>query len=232
MNGVTLDVRSRDDLSSADVDRLRSIHAEAFPPEEQQYSMDYMLQRVGDPDSALRIIKVNDAIAGYLYLELSPQQATAFLWYLAVAVGQRDAGLGGSAVRDTLDLLRREHPDLRYVLFEVHTPVAEHGLERQDLYRRRIEFYRRLGAHWVQGVRYRVPAEGDPTRSVAYDPMFFALHGSFDSDEVRDRVLLMASGNFDDAPDDPRWHRLQHSMMNMTIVSPADRTEKIGLRRG
>jgi hypothetical protein len=51
--------------------------------------------------------------------------------------------------------------------------------------------------------------------------MFFILSGDLDPEEVRERVLLMASDNFEDNPDDPRWLSLQNAD-GMTIVAPPE----------
>lgn len=220
---TVVDIRNRASVPPATEARLRAIHEEAFPPEEQQYSMDYMLGQVGRLGSIFRIIMSAERVAGYAYLELSPETATAFFWYIAVDPALRNNGIGRFAIDDTVAMLRREHPDLRYVLFEVHTPLDHHDQLRQTLDQRRIGFYRRLGAYWVRGVDYRIPAADDARRSIAYDPMFFALRDKFDENQIRDGVLLMAADNFEDSPDDPRWLSLRQSVERATIASPADR---------
>jgi ribosomal protein S18 acetylase RimI-like enzyme len=215
------DVRSGADLPASTKELLTKIHNEAFGPDEQHYSMGYMLGRVGRPDSILRLIREGHRPSGYVYLELVPNPDTAFLWYMAVDAAVRDQGIGRRAMVDTLEMLHREHPAIRYVMFEVHRP-ADHGdPERAALDRRLIEFYRRLGAYRVFGIDYQIPAADDPSRSVTYVPMFFALRGDPDREEVRERVLLMASDNFEENPDDPRWLDLQKTD-GLTILAPVD----------
>jgi GNAT superfamily N-acetyltransferase len=207
-------------VSPDTVERLRAIHDEAFPQDERQYSMGYMLERSGQADSLLRIIELDQRPVGYAYLELAPQGAAAFLWYVAVDSEVRGRGIGRAAIEDTLAMLRREHPNLRYALFEVGRPPGpkDPSLATQD--RRRLEFYRRLGAYWVRGVDYVIPAADDPSRSVAYEPMFFALAGALDEPEIRRAIVLMAADNYEDRPDDPRWIRLQRSIEHATITAP------------
>jgi ribosomal protein S18 acetylase RimI-like enzyme len=215
------DVRDRADLPAFTQQRLNEIHEAAFGPDERQYSMDYMLERAGRRDTILRLIREGHRPCGYVYLELESQSSAAFLWYMAVDASLRNHGIGRRAVIDTLDMLRREYPGLRYVMFEVHRPQEYGDPERRALDSRLIEFYRRLGAYLVRGIDYRIPAADDPSRSVTYDPMFFILSGDLDPEEVRERVLLMASDNFEDNPDDPRWLSLQNTD-GMTIVAPPE----------
>lgn len=213
-------------LRRADIDpptqaRLIAIHDDAFGPEERQYSMASMLGQAGRSGHIFRTIRADRRVVGYTYLELAPAAALAFLWYMAIEADMRNRGIGRLAVKRTLDLLRRSHRGLRYAMFEVHRPIEEEDEARQRIDRRRIEFYRRLGAFWVQGVDYRIPAADDPTRSIAYDPMFFRLRRSHDETEIRSGVLLMARDNFEGEHGDPRWLRLQRSLPRMTIVAPA-----------
>jgi len=201
--------------------RLRALHEAAFPLAERQYSMQDMLGRAGERNCIFRIVTLGQDVAGYLYLELSPETATAFLWYFTIDAALRNRGIGRLAIRDTLEMLRREHPDLRYAMFEVHKPLAADQAGR-DLDLRRIHFYRGLGAFLVRGVDYRIPAADDRERSLTYEPMFFALHDSFDRTEIGVSIVAMARDNFESRPDDPRWLRLRKSIGRMTIVAPAD----------
>jgi GNAT superfamily N-acetyltransferase len=181
--------------------------------------MEYMLERAGRPDALLRMIRVDDRVAGYMFLELSDDPATAFLWYFAIDERLRGRGVGAQAMKDTLQKVRRAYPSVRYLFFEVHTPSdAGHN---SSLDRRRIEFYRRLGAYWVRGTDYRIPAADDPERSLSYDPMFFSLDGQVDPTEVRQAIALMARDNFEDRPDDPRWQRLL-IFERLSIVGPTE----------
>ena len=185
--------------------------------------MRYMLDRVGRADSLLRVIWVEGRAAGYLYLEFAPDQTTAFLWYFAVDAEMRNRGVGRLAMIDTLELLRREHASVRYLMFEVRDVEHDDGSHGRPTARSSVDFYRRLGAYVVRGIDYRLPAADDATRSVTYDPMFFVLNGPPDPSEVRERVLLMASDNFDTDPDDPRWITLQRSGP-VTILPPPDQS--------
>jgi GNAT superfamily N-acetyltransferase len=214
-------VESQASVSFDTAARLRAIHEEAFPPAERQYSMEHMLERSGQADSILRIVELDERPIGYAYLELAPQAASAFLWYVAIGAELRGRGIGRTAIEDTLAMLRREHPELRYALFEVARPVRpEHAAEPGEDHRL-LDFYRRLGAYWVHGVDYVIPAADNPGRSVAYEPMFFALAGTIDEREIQRAIVLMAEDNYRDRPDDLRWIRLQRSIEGATITAPA-----------
>lgn len=215
-----VDLRPGAAVSADTAARLRAIHEEAFPPPERQYSIEYMLERAGRGDGLMRIVELDGRPVGYAYLELAPQAAIAFLWYIAIEAALRSRGLGGKAVADTLEMLRRDHPELRYAFFEVGRPDDAVSPQQADIDRRRREFYRRLGAYWVRGVDYVIPAADDPNDSVAYDPMFFALRDTDDREAVESAVALMASDTYADRPDDPRWKRLRDSLTRAVIVPP------------
>jgi GNAT superfamily N-acetyltransferase len=215
-----VDVESRASVSPDIAERLRRIHEEAFSPDERQYSMDYMLERSGQADSMLRIIELDERPVGYAYLELAPRLASAFLWYVAIDAELRGRGIGRTTIEDTLVKLRREHPELRYALFEVGRPARpEHPADPSEDHRL-LDFYRRLGAYRVRGVDYVIPAADDPGRSVPYEPMFFALVGTLDEPEIRRAIIAMAEDNYEDRRDDPRWVRLQRSVERATITPP------------
>jgi GNAT superfamily N-acetyltransferase len=213
-------VKDAASVSPDTAERLRAIHDEAFAPDERQYSMDHMLERSGHADRILRIIELDQRAVGYAYLELAPRAASAFLWYVAVSAELRGRGIGRMAIDDTLLMLRREHPELRYALFEVARPVRPEDPAEPTEDRRLLEFYRRLGAYWVRGVDYVIPSADASSRSVAYEPMFFVLAGTIDGSEIRRAILVMAEDNYEDRPDDPRWIRLQRSVEHATITPP------------
>lgn len=216
-------VRTR--ASAADIgDELTAIHEEAFEAAEQHYSMDHMLAQIESDDSIFRVVSLHGHAVGYLYLELVERSETAFLWYFAIASEHRSGGLGGMAITDTLELLRRDHQTLRYVFFEVHKPAADEDYYGGHDDSRRIRFYRRLGAYWIRGVDYRIPAANDDSRAVSieYDPMFFVLRGALHEPEVRQRIAMMAEDNFEDDPKDERWTSLKESLTSATILAPTD----------
>ena len=226
---VLLPIRVDDVVVSAAVPpatrrALEAMHTAAFGPAERQYSMAEILRRAGSPSGILRVIVLDERPVGYVFLELGTSAKSAFLWYVAVDEEQRGRGVGRFAINDTLDMLRREHPDLRYAFFEVHRPDQQTGGE-SDVDRQRLDFYRRLGAYRVSGVEYQIPAADDEGRSVAYEPMFFTLRDGFDTDEVQAAIRLMAADNFAHRPDDPRWVVLQQSIARARILAPDERLD-------
>ena len=205
------------DLEPATVERLGRIHEEAFPAEERQLSIRYMVDRAGRPDSILLVATSDGAAVGYAYVELPRAAPYAFLWYMAVEAGHRDQGIGRELITDLVEALRRDRPERRILLFEVHRPSAD-DTAGNSLDRRRIEFYRRLGARWVRGIDYRIPAAGDASVSLAYDPMFVALHDSFDPEEVARGIVAMAEDSYLDRLTDPRFLQVQASVTGMVIA--------------
>jgi GNAT superfamily N-acetyltransferase len=182
--------------------------------------MDSMLGHAGRDGNVFRVIRADDQVAGYVYLQLVPAAKSAFIWYLALAPEFRDRGIGEAAVKGTIELLRRNHPELRYALFEIHRARDDDDPATRTTDRRRAGFFGRLGAYRISGVDYQIPAADDASRSLAYDPMFFELRGDMDIAEIRDAVISMAADNFEAAPHDPRWAALRETAKAATVVEP------------
>jgi ribosomal protein S18 acetylase RimI-like enzyme len=132
-----------------------AIYHESFPPEERM-SLGWLQEQVeagGRGEDALVLIAGLDhdaqarAIAAY---EHYPRQGAAALWYLAVQEHLRGHGLGQQIYAYVRSALAKENP--RFLFYEVEIP----GLRDDpgDHARRRIAWYRRLGALQLHGIRY------------------------------------------------------------------------------
>jgi ribosomal protein S18 acetylase RimI-like enzyme len=80
-----------------------------------------------------------------------PDLPAAFLWYFAVQAEQRGQGLGSQLYRS---LLARLGPEVRALIFDLEDPRQMETRAEQELARRRVGFYRRLGARLLGGVDY------------------------------------------------------------------------------
>lgn len=91
----------------------------------------------------------NANVVGMAFTEFEPELALAFLWYIAIKPGLRNQGYG-TILYDYLAQTLREQP-ATVMLIEVEMPE---GAEEPAVARRRINWYRRLGAQVIRGIRY------------------------------------------------------------------------------
>ncbi len=80
-----------------------------------------------------------------------PNRQAAFLWYIAVVSGMRGQGLGSWLYHQ---VLARFDPAVRAMIFDLEDPCEMNTLQEKEIARRRIQFYRRLGAQLLGGIRY------------------------------------------------------------------------------
>jgi ribosomal protein S18 acetylase RimI-like enzyme len=208
-----------DDDSRATVKR---IHEKAFLAPEQQITAEGMLDPAS-ADKCLMLLTENGRVAGYLFLEARPRRQVVFFWYLAIDKPRRAKGLGKFMVRQALDVVRERWPTCRAVFLETTRPSPEDGDESDNV--QRVDFYRKLGFSWVQGLSYEIPA-ADGSAPLSYYPMFYLLHdhpAGFDKGLqafVAKSALEMARDNFLKEPKSPLWVALQASTDRMHIVAP------------
>jgi len=96
-------------------------------------------------------------VAGFAVVFLASDAPVALLEYLAVAEGERGRGTGAALFGAAVDEIERERPGVK-ILLEVDSDRV--AAEDQDLRRRRLAFYRRLGCRQVEGLAYRLPLPG------------------------------------------------------------------------
>lgn len=135
----------------------------AFPPEER-VPVSWFLRLIGDkrqgasPNSHIQaVLDGSGCFVGLLRYDLCDQPGVAYLWYIAIVPEARGAGIGAACFNEVVR--RASEAGLRAVLFEVEIPDHFDDPNRRDNARRRIEFYRRLGALLLTGTSYiqRVP---------------------------------------------------------------------------
>jgi ribosomal protein S18 acetylase RimI-like enzyme len=189
--------------------KLTTIHQTAFDKAERQYEVEDMIDNASASQSLILLTEGGE-LAGYLFLEARPRRRLVFLWYLAIDHDRRGRGLGAFLVQQALDVVRERWPWCRAVFLETEHPDNENDLASDQM--RRVSFYqKRLGFSWVRGLRYEIPAKGDPVRSLHYDPMYFPLRGDLSADFVKKAAVEMARDNFDRNPNDPRLVALKAS---------------------
>ncbi len=110
----------------------------------------------------------NPVATSILYLPRS--ELFAFLDYMAVRSELRGRGLGSLLFRELVTIASTEKPDAGYLIFEVDDERKD-SAGRYSVNRRRIEFYRRLGARMLSNVEYLFPSPdgpGVPMRLMVY----------------------------------------------------------------
>jgi len=113
--------------------------------------------------SMLAALDEGDAFSGMAFYIL-PEEAggrAAFLWYLATLPELRGQGLGAWMYRGILARLPR---GVEALFFDVEIPDLAPTGEEQQLRRRRIRFYQRLGARLLTGVMDHIQAAPDRPR--------------------------------------------------------------------
>jgi len=95
--------------------------------------------------------QTDQRILALLYTSDPPGSPAGFLWYFAVQPALRGQGLGAQLYRSVLDRLG---PQVRALFFDVEDPRQMATPAEQELARRRLAFYRRMGARPLDGIEY------------------------------------------------------------------------------
>lgn len=116
-----------------------------------------LLELLRTGDYQLFVLARAGEILGAALIYLAPKLHFAWLDYMAIAPHQRGQGLGSSLFRGIVDIALQNHAE--WLLLEVDDDHArDHAIQRK-----RIEFYRRLGARLLLNVPYLFPsAFGEP----------------------------------------------------------------------
>lgn len=86
---------------------------------------------------------------GMAFIEFKPELALSFLWYIATKPGIRNQGYGAVLYDYIVQTSRKQQAKL--MLIEVEIPdMADEPVNAA----RRVNWYKRMGAHLLQGVRY------------------------------------------------------------------------------
>ncbi|HET8825291.1 MAG TPA: GNAT family N-acetyltransferase [Terriglobales bacterium] len=103
---------------------------------------------------------VRGVALGYFSLELR----FAWLDYFAIRADLRGRGLGSKLFREIAEIAGKQDPKPDWLLFEVDDDY-QGAPEREAECKRRVQFYRRLGAQVLENVPYKFPsAFAEPIR--------------------------------------------------------------------
>ena len=135
------------------------IYQESFPlAERMRFSwwIALLRKKEANPDTGGRLLVLleNETVVAMAYCEEGDAATAAYLWYLAARQDARGKGIGARLYREILG--RAERAGSPALLFEVETveETALFSAEAASFARRRIEWYRRLGAKLLEGVHY------------------------------------------------------------------------------
>jgi GNAT superfamily N-acetyltransferase len=119
-----------------------------------------MLKEKKEDFHMLAALDEEDAFAGLAFyiLPATANGRAGFLWYLATRPDLRGQGLGAWMYRGVLARLPRSVEALYY---DVEIPALAESPEGQNLARRRIRFYQRLGARVLTGITDQMRAAPD-----------------------------------------------------------------------
>ena len=108
-----------------------------------------------------RASELGDGVAGAALLYFSTDLPFVLLDYLAIDAARRNQGLGSAFFRGLASRISTEKPGADWLILEVDDD-REGSEEHRATSRRRMEFYRRLGAQLLANLPYRFPcADGD-----------------------------------------------------------------------
>ncbi len=101
-----------------------------------------------------------DRLLGIAYFETTVPQSVTLLWYIAIRADRRGAGHGMVLYAEVRR--RAREAGARLLVMEVEIPPAEETCDASELPRRRIAWYRRLGASLLGGILYTIGVDTTP----------------------------------------------------------------------
>lgn len=146
-----------------------AILADSIPADEQ-LPKQRLTKLLARDDYRLYALRRDSDVTGLAILYLSSIQAFALLDYMAVRADLRGQGIGSTLFREIVNVARRERRNADWLILEVDDD-REGTEEVCQANRRRIEFYRRLGASLLANVPYRYPSANGvavPMRLMVY----------------------------------------------------------------
>ena len=139
-------------------------------PSSEQLSDQRLTQLLARDDYRMYALLLNDAVAATAILYLPRAEDFVLLDYMAVRADLRNRGLGSMLFQEVVKTASRERPAASFLFFEVDDDRGV-GDAAPSINRRRIEFYRRLGAKLLVNAEYVFPSStgsGVPMRLMVY----------------------------------------------------------------
>lgn len=130
----------------------------SFPPEEKMLVSSFLKflkeKAKGQWESSYMTAVLDDAgrFVGLLRYDLDYDARVAYLWYIAVHPDARNRGVGSVCYKEILH--RANEAGMRAMIFEVEDPETISDVHLRECAKRRINFYKRLGATILRGIHY------------------------------------------------------------------------------
>jgi GNAT superfamily N-acetyltransferase len=140
------------DVNHNDFKKAMKIYTESFPPNERQ-PVCTVRKRVKERLYRMFVGTLENKVV-FMAL-LYPLKGTKFILldYMATDTTFRNKGIGAKFVKNLLSELK-DDISKEHIILEVENP--KHGDNKENR-KRRIEFYKRLGAREIKNVRYVLP---------------------------------------------------------------------------
>ena len=138
------------DVSSREFKEAIKIYIDSFPPNERQ-PIDVVERRVKNNLYQMFVGMVDDVVVFMAFLY--PLRGTPFILfdYMATREDYRNKGIGTKFVNMLIDRMRKDN---KYLILEVEDPCYGDNKEQR---KRRVNFYKRLGAKQMKDVKYVLP---------------------------------------------------------------------------
>ena len=154
--------RVTDRASATYADALAILHdaiaSEALLPERRLHDL------LADGSYRLFAYAQGDDVQGVALVYFSVELRFAWLDYFAIRSDLRGRGLGSELFREIVQMVSEQRPKPEWLLFEVDDDF-EGDPQREADCKRRVAFYRRLGARLLENVPYKFPsAFAEPIR--------------------------------------------------------------------
>lgn len=185
--------------SSDDFEKFFQIYHQSIDPREQK-TKNEIQKLVERSDYRILLLKKSKKVIGFSIVYLSQAYKIGLLEYMAIEESMRSLGLGGSLLQKTFQGMKADG-DYRFGVIEVDTPSAENN--REDIKRRRVEFYRRQGCLVIDELKYILPLPG-----VGEPPKMNLMIYPLDQHDVISRKML--------------WNWLQEIYNKVYSCSPQD----------
>jgi GNAT superfamily N-acetyltransferase len=155
-------VRVTDRESRVYADAIAILH-QAIAPEAQLPEQRFQELLAGGNYRLFAYAQEED-VQGVALVYFSGELRFAWLDYFAIRSDLRGRGLGSRLFREIVRMTNEQSPKPDWLLFEVDDDY-EGDLQREADCKRRVEFYRRLGARVLENVPYKFPsAFAEPIR--------------------------------------------------------------------
>lgn len=188
------------------------IYSESFPSNER-HSLEVIKKRVTNKSYRMFIGHLNNEavfMALFWYLKNSN---FILLDYMAVKEKYRNKGIGGRFVKNVFSILEEKN---KYFILEVENP--KYGDNREQR-KRRVKFYKRLGAMEMKNTRYILPAlsGGEPTEMLL---MVFPKYtgGKISGKLVKSIILQIYREVYNRNEDDRLLNTFIHTIPDVVIL--------------